>query len=246
MPDLSHISLYTRAHGNTGSLTHSARPRTKHASSWMLVRFTSAEPRWELQSREFKLSTCPDPKWAPWVAIDRIFAWSRNKLLAPEDKNWSWNVFQTFIEFMTKGSYWRKNVYPPLSVNKGCRSHRSINLQPPTPMVSLEETWYGYRVQVIKQSAGTATPYSAPWGVLDEKAHNTGLRCADFIESRLASSHTQKHQFHWDVWFSLIVIFWCSDYLVFVAKAYILAPPACRFVSILRAVWESCLRRSAP
>ena len=37
----------TTAHGNAGSLTHWARPRIETASSWMLVRFISTEPRWE-------------------------------------------------------------------------------------------------------------------------------------------------------------------------------------------------------
>ena len=39
---------YTAAHSNAGSLTHWKRPGIKPASSWMLVRFVSAEPRWEL------------------------------------------------------------------------------------------------------------------------------------------------------------------------------------------------------
>ena len=39
---------YTTANGNAGSLTHWVRPGIEHASSWMLVRFVSAEPRWEL------------------------------------------------------------------------------------------------------------------------------------------------------------------------------------------------------
>ena len=32
-----------------GSLTHRARPGIKPVSSWILVRFISAEPPWELQ-----------------------------------------------------------------------------------------------------------------------------------------------------------------------------------------------------
>ena len=39
---------YIIAHGNTGSLTHWARPWIEPASSWMLVRFISTEPQWEL------------------------------------------------------------------------------------------------------------------------------------------------------------------------------------------------------
>ena len=39
---------YTIAQGNTGSLTHWARPGIQPASSWMLVRFVSTGPQWEL------------------------------------------------------------------------------------------------------------------------------------------------------------------------------------------------------
>ena len=41
-------ATYTTAHGNTGSLTHWVRPGIKPLSSWMLVRFDSAEPWHEL------------------------------------------------------------------------------------------------------------------------------------------------------------------------------------------------------
>ena len=41
---------YTTAHGNAGSLTHWPRPGIEPASSRMLVRFVSAEPRQELLS----------------------------------------------------------------------------------------------------------------------------------------------------------------------------------------------------
>ena len=38
------FATYTTTHGNTGSLTHGARPGIKPAYSWMLVRFVSTEP----------------------------------------------------------------------------------------------------------------------------------------------------------------------------------------------------------
>ena len=41
---------YTTAHGNTGSLTHWARPGIESASSWILVRFLSSEPQQELST----------------------------------------------------------------------------------------------------------------------------------------------------------------------------------------------------
>ena len=42
------VATYATAHSNTGSLTHRARSEIEPASSWMLVRFVSTEPRWEL------------------------------------------------------------------------------------------------------------------------------------------------------------------------------------------------------
>ena len=46
-------STYTTAHGNAGSLTHWARPGIEPASSWLLSRFVSAEPWWELLMNNF-------------------------------------------------------------------------------------------------------------------------------------------------------------------------------------------------
>ena len=49
-------STYTTAQGNTGSLTHWARPGIEPASSWILVRLITAEPQWELPSWIYVLS----------------------------------------------------------------------------------------------------------------------------------------------------------------------------------------------
>ena len=46
-------ATYTTALSNAGSLTHWARPGIEPASSWMLVRFFSGEPWWELQVKAF-------------------------------------------------------------------------------------------------------------------------------------------------------------------------------------------------
>ena len=56
---------YASACGNApGSLTHSARPRTKLVSSWLVVGFVTAEPWWE-----------------SWLTLDRVsrfftFVWN--------------------------------------------------------------------------------------------------------------------------------------------------------------------------
>ena len=41
-------AIYTTAHGNAGSSTHWVRPGMEPASSWMLVRYVSAEPQQKL------------------------------------------------------------------------------------------------------------------------------------------------------------------------------------------------------
>ena len=47
-------ATHTITHGNARSLTHwGARPGIEHASSWMLVRFVSTEPQWELPKLYF-------------------------------------------------------------------------------------------------------------------------------------------------------------------------------------------------
>ena len=44
------VAVYLhQSHSNAGSLTHWARPGIEPASSWMLVRFVSTEPQWELR-----------------------------------------------------------------------------------------------------------------------------------------------------------------------------------------------------
>ena len=47
---------YLTAHSNTGSLTHRARPGIEPASSWILVRFASVGPQWELSHAPFVIT----------------------------------------------------------------------------------------------------------------------------------------------------------------------------------------------
>ena len=46
-------ATHTTAHGNTRSLTHWSKPGIKPASSWILVKFVSTEPWWELLNSVF-------------------------------------------------------------------------------------------------------------------------------------------------------------------------------------------------
>ena len=52
--DLSHICNVHHS-SNTGYLNHLVRPGIKTASSWMLIRFVSAELWWEILSSFFKV-----------------------------------------------------------------------------------------------------------------------------------------------------------------------------------------------
>ena len=70
------LQAYTTAHSNTGSLTHWVRPGIKAMSSWILVSFVAAEPRWKF----------PNPtSWIPyilasWYLISYIISLCRNSL----------------------------------------------------------------------------------------------------------------------------------------------------------------------
>ena len=57
-PDPSHICSLHTPHGNTRSLTHWAGPGIEPTSSWVLVRFVSTEPQWELQKLLLFMKTC--------------------------------------------------------------------------------------------------------------------------------------------------------------------------------------------
>ena len=62
----------TRAHGNAGSLTHWASPGIKHTSSWILVRFVTAGPPWELPKFIFPpqtLHSWPEYPMTCWIFI---------------------------------------------------------------------------------------------------------------------------------------------------------------------------------
>ena len=43
-----HLLAYTIAHGNAVYLTHEARSGIKPKSAWILVRFITTKPQWEL------------------------------------------------------------------------------------------------------------------------------------------------------------------------------------------------------
>ena len=63
---------YTTAHGNAGSLTHSAKPEIEPASSWILVGFVSAVPQQELLPRRRHLTRS---KWKgePELGLEALF-----------------------------------------------------------------------------------------------------------------------------------------------------------------------------
>ena len=115
MPDLSRVCVTcTIATSNTGSLTHWVRPGIKPASSWMLVRFVSTEPRWELLASYFFVTTCdcaPDvcTTWSQEGTAEVLGSW----WLALQVCNslQSWEIYQSlfsldFGEWRTPNKYY--------------------------------------------------------------------------------------------------------------------------------------------
>ena len=71
---------YSTAHGNAGSLTHRVRPGIELESSWILVRFISAEPCRELPEACFEAGDGPfqslcSPKMAHWLCRGWLGGW---------------------------------------------------------------------------------------------------------------------------------------------------------------------------
>ena len=113
---------------------------------------------------------------------------------------------------------WKK-MLSAIPVNKGCCNHQVTPFQLPQ-MVSAERTQDGHGMPAIKPSAAIATPPVVhPGSMQDGKTWGTGpreLRCA-FKEWFVYLSIHRKvlNSLTWDVWFSLIIIFWYSDHPVF-------------------------------
>ena len=148
------------------------------------------------------------------------------------------------------GYMWKK-MLPDLSVNKECCSHQAFTLQP--LKVSPEGTGDGNGMPAIKQSP-RSHPHPqpqppAPEETQEEKAQDNGSISwgayprNGFNESRLL--HLPRHRktlnsLTWDIWFSLTVIFWTSDYLVFVARTPIYSgSSSTSSEQSLRDIWET-------
>ena len=68
------LVTYTTAHGNARSITHRLRPGIESSSSWILVRFSTAEPLQELLSVFLVQPVCSPPQRAsspPLPALDQ-------------------------------------------------------------------------------------------------------------------------------------------------------------------------------
>ena len=114
-------------------------------------------------------------------------------------------------------------------------------------MVSPEGTQDGNRMPAINPKATAATLHRCTLGqhrmgkhrILAPDSWGTYLR-NDFSEPRLL--HLPIHRkvlnsLPWDVWFSLIIIFWYSDYLVFVTK--LTGVSLTSLDQSLKAIWEA-------
>ena len=78
----------TTAHGNTGSFTHGAKPGIKPASSWILVKFITAEPQGEPpKDKHFSSLSLPGPQPSvlplPGQSSTRTFSASPSPLTHP-------------------------------------------------------------------------------------------------------------------------------------------------------------------
>ena len=66
------FATYTTAHSNARSLTRWVRPGIKPSSSWILVRFVSAEPWWELLMTSFT-----NGMWQKWCWVSSRLTFKR-------------------------------------------------------------------------------------------------------------------------------------------------------------------------
>ena len=142
---------------------------------------------------------------------------------------------------------WKKKMLPVVSVNKRYCSLR-VNLTDHPD----GEPWGDSR---FKQDAchiavnHWSHPDHKPWGESGWKSRGRWPQTAEVpvkgmilvSASSCIFSYIEKCQITWDVWFSLItVIFWYSDYLVFVAKNPIYPSPSLSsWDQSLRDIWES-------
>ena len=78
---------YTTAHGNAGSLTHWGRPGIEPVSSWILVRFVSTEPQWELIMPILEIS-----KWGRERLRNMFKALKSNKRQGPDSSSGPQNL----------------------------------------------------------------------------------------------------------------------------------------------------------
>ena len=138
-------------------------------------------------------------------------------------------------------------MLPATSVNKDVAGIK------PSPYscltVSPEETQVGNRMPAIQPEASTITPtmhseetrmrklrtlVPERWGAYRRKDFNEPRR------SHLPICRKVLNSFTCNVWFSLIVMFWCSDYLVFVAKSRVyLDSSHTTWELSLRAIWDT-------
>ena len=130
-----------------------------------------------------------------------------------------WLFFPSKLLPEIKQTVCEQKMLSAIAVNKGCCNHQVTPFQLPQ-MVSAERTQDGHGMPAIKPSAAIATPPVVhPGSMQDGKTWGTGpreLRCAFKEWFVYLSIHRKvKNSLTWDVWFSLIIIFWYSDHPVF-------------------------------
>lgn len=128
---------------------------------------------------------------------------------------------------------WKKKATCCISRQR-CFSHQAIALQPPQQK-ALRELRTETGSPPSSSQPPAATPDGSPGETQDEKARDVSpgeLRCRSKEGdgfSKSGPSHLPVHpkvlnSLTWDTWFSLTLIFWCSNYLVLLQKFYISWP----------------------
>ena len=108
---------YTTAHGNTGSLTHWARPEMEPTTSWFLVRFVSTAPWWEL----------PDGYILKWILTCQIF-FVFLSFYASFGRCFLQASFKSSLPRMTSQPFHSKSSIQSLICTHACR-HKCMHLK---------------------------------------------------------------------------------------------------------------------
>ena len=145
----------------------------------------------------------------------------------------------------------RNGIFAAISVNKGCHSHQQLQ---PSQMIS---RWAQRQLRKERISAIEEPPHCSHslWWALRKlrmwrkhKILTPDRWCAyqrnDFRDPRLLHLPIHRKMLNsltWYIWFSLTIIFWCSDYLPFLIKLpYDWVSPLASWEQFSLGHWRCC------